>query len=196
MSDGSAAGRDTRALTRKRRCGLTVTRTFLTFFFSWKSRAEQTVVLIDTEGSFVPSTVQSAGVLVCNLLHRLLNLLHDGAVQHLQLAGRPADGAHRVALQPRRDLRNLLRPVCAAVKWINNLLKFFGFYFTNLTKFSHTFWECPVVSKSWSHVNSVLGDVRDICFVPNPGFCLLNDNSGINLKQIQVEMVFEIILDP
>lgn len=116
VSDGSAAGRDTRALTRKRRCGLTVTRTFLTFFFSWKSRAEQTVVLIETEGSFVPSTVQSAGVLVCNLLHRLLNLLHDGAVQHLQLAGRPADGAHRVALQPRRDLRNLLRPVCAAVK--------------------------------------------------------------------------------
>lgn len=53
-----------------------------------------------------------------------------------------------------------------------------------------------VLGMSWSHVNSVLGDVRDICFVPNPGFCLLNDNSGINLKQIQVEMVFEIILDP
>lgn len=116
VSDSSAAGRDTLALTRKRRCGLTVTRTFLTFFFSWKSRAEQTVVSTETEGSFVPSTVQSAGVLVCHLLHRLLNLLHDGAVQHLQLTGRPADGAHRMALQPRRDLRNLLRPVCAAVK--------------------------------------------------------------------------------
>lgn len=46
------------ALTRKRRCGLTVTRTFLTFFFSWKSRAEQTAVSTETEGSFVPSTVQ------------------------------------------------------------------------------------------------------------------------------------------
>lgn len=118
------------ALTRKRRCGLTVTRTFLTFFFSWKSRAEQTVVSTETEGSFVPSTVQSAGVLVCHLLHRLLNLLHDGAVQHLQLTGRPADGAHRVALQPRRDLRNLLRPVCAAVKWIN--LKFFGGFISQI----------------------------------------------------------------
>lgn len=56
--------------------------------------------------------------------------------------------------------------------------------------FLHMFWECPDIYKFWLHVNSVLADILDIFYVPNPGFCLLNDSSGINLKQIQLRMVF------
>jgi len=52
------------------------------------------------------------------------------------------------------------------------------------------FWECPVISNFWLHVNSSLADILDIFYVPNPGFCLLNDNSDINLKQIQLKMLF------
>jgi len=56
--------------------------------------------------------------------------------------------------------------------------------------FLHMFWECPVISNFWLHVNSSLADILDIFYVPNPGFCLLNDNSDINLKQIQLKMLF------
>jgi len=52
------------------------------------------------------------------------------------------------------------------------------------------FWECPVISNFCLHVNSSLADILDIFYVPNPVFCLLNDNSDINLKQIQVKMLF------
>lgn len=36
----------------------------------------------------------------------------------------------------------------------------------------------------------MLADILDIVSIPNPGFCLLNDNSNITLEQIQFKMVF------
>ena len=55
--------------------------------------------------------------------------------------------------------------------------------------FLHMFWDCPVISKFWFHVNSVLADIVDIFYVPNPVY-LLYDNSDINLKQSQFKMIF------
>ena len=52
------------------------------------------------------------------------------------------------------------------------------------------FWDCPVIFKFWFHVNSVLADILDILYVPNPVFCLLNDNSDMHLKQIQFKIIF------
>lgn len=40
----------------------------------------------------------------------------------------------------------------------------------------------------WSYVNPL--NILDICDVPNPVFCLLNDNSDINLKKIQLKVLF------
>lgn len=51
-------------------------------------------------------------------------------------------------------------------------------------------WEFPVVSKFWCCVISALVDILDIWYASNPGFCRLNDNCGITLKQIQLKMVF------
>ena len=52
------------------------------------------------------------------------------------------------------------------------------------------FWDCPVIFKFWFHVNSVLADILDILYVPNPVFCLLNDNSDMHLKQILFKIIF------
>lgn len=152
----ASAGNNTFALTRKRRCGLTVTRTFLTFFFSWKSKAEQTVGSTETSGNFLTCTAQNASVLVCDLLHRLLDLLHDGAVQHLQLTGRPADGAHWVALQPRRDLRNLLCPVRTAVELIHNFARILGVLFDKSDDILATILTMSTCLESLVQVNSSL----------------------------------------
>lgn len=56
--------------------------------------------------------------------------------------------------------------------------------------FLHMFWSYPVISSFWTHVNSVLSDLLEIYYIPNLGFCLLNDNTDISQKQIQYEMIF------
>lgn len=48
-----------------------------------------------------------------------------------------------------------------------------------------------IVSKVWSYVNPL--NILDICDVPNPVFCLLNDNSDVNLKNIQLKVLFAAI---
>lgn len=72
----------------------------------------------------IVSELRRAGVtarrVVCQchlgFLHRLLDPLHNGRVQHLEVTRRPADGAHRVTFQPRGDLGDLLRTVgCRSV---------------------------------------------------------------------------------
>lgn len=56
--------------------------------------------------------------------------------------------------------------------------------------FLHMFWSCPIISDFWSHVNSVLSQLLDISYFPNPALCLLNDTSDIPLKLVQCKMLF------
>jgi len=56
--------------------------------------------------------------------------------------------------------------------------------------FLHMFWECPVVANMWDNVNLVLSSLLQIDYLPNPGLCLLNDDSDSCITLLQKRMLF------
>ncbi len=56
--------------------------------------------------------------------------------------------------------------------------------------FLHMFWECPIVTTLWRHVNLVLLSLLQIDWFVNPSLCLLNDDSGLYISSMQNRMSF------
>lgn len=52
----------------------------------------------------------------------------------------------------------------------------------------YMFWNCPVLSQFWNHVNPVLSDLLEISYVPYPGFWFFYDNVDVTLMQIQYKI--------
>ncbi len=52
------------------------------------------------------------------------------------------------------------------------------------------FWECPIVTTLWMHVNLVLSSLLQIDWFVKPSLCLLNDYSGLCISSMQKRMLF------
>lgn len=56
--------------------------------------------------------------------------------------------------------------------------------------FLHMFWECPIISIFWKYVIEMLSKFLDTTLVLDPCFCLLNDDSSLDLSLREKRLVF------